>query len=481
MTGGPTAPNPLPAGDLRAPPAAPAELVAALVATGAAVDVTTRQRAEHARDWWPRSIPLSARGEVDQWPGVVVTVSSTEQVSAVLRVASAHRVAVTAQGGRSGVLGGAVPSSGAVALDLTGLRRVLGVDAASHTVRVEAGVFGPDLDESLAAHGLTVGHYPQSFAHSTVGGWIACSGSGQFSNRYGSIIDMVRALTVVLASGEVLTLGGRGPHEAVGPSLTSLFVGSEGTLGVITEATLVAHDRPASQGRRAYGFPTFDEGMAACRRVVQRGARPAVLRLYDTVESERHFQSSSCVLIVFDEGDGALVETTLAIVEEECARAGRLDDELVTRWLDRRNDVTALAPLWERGYVVDTMEVSAPWSLLTQLREAVTSALGELEEMSAVSLHQSHAYVDGACLYFTFVGRPSDGEFFYRRAWDVAMSEVTKLGGAISHHHGVGRARARFVDDSLGSGAGLLRAVKKLLDPDDLLNPGVLALGGVPW
>ncbi|HEY1762185.1 MAG TPA: FAD-binding oxidoreductase [Acidimicrobiales bacterium] len=477
----PTPPNHFPPREVAAPLAQIA-LAEALSNAGIACDVSSSERAEHSRDWWPRLIATTSRGEVERWPGIVVQPITTFEVSETLRLAGQFHVSVTAQGGRSGVVGGAVPDEGAIALDLTGLDRIIGVDEVSNTVRVEAGVFGPDLDAALRPLDLTVGHLPQSFDLATVGGWIACRGAGQYSNRYGKIEDMVRGLTVVLASGEIVEIGGSAPRQAVGPDLLQLFVGSEGTLGVITEATLVARRRAAFEARRAYCFETFTDGLDACRRLLQRGASPAVLRLYDASESRRHFDVEGCALIVLDEGDRALVEATVSITTVECATAERLDDDLVARWLERRNDVSALAPLWERGLVVDTIEVAGAWSILTALYERVSAALLEQEGMFVVSVHQSHAYLDGACLYFTFAGQPEgDADVFYRAVWDVAMDEVLQLGAAISHHHGVGRNRARHAARALGSSYSLLEAVKSLLDPDSLLNPGVLGLGGEPW
>jgi alkyldihydroxyacetonephosphate synthase len=464
-----------------APPPLREAVLEQLARAGVVIETGAAERADHSRDWWPRLIPRTAAGHVENWPGVVVKAASTADVSATLRVASGHRVSVTPQGGRSSVVGGAAPDLGAIALDLTGLNRVLEIDDVSGSVRVEAGLFGPDLENALAPHGLTAGHFPQSFDLATVGGWIASRGAGQYSNRYGTIEDLVRGLTVVLANGDVLHLGGHGPREAVGPDLTQLFIGSEGTLGVITEATLVVRRRAIYEQRRSYSFTSFGEGLDACRRILQRGARPAVLRLYDEVESMRNFELSESALIVLDEGDPALVDATIAIVEDECRASNQRDEQLVEQWLERRNDVSALAPLWERGLVVDTIEVAGSWSILESLRQRVTHTLRSLEGMLVVSVHQSHAYLDGACLYFTFAAQPDDPETFYRQAWDVAMAEVISAGAAMSHHHGVGRNRARFVARALGDTFPLLEGVKALLDPLGILNPGVLGLAGAPW
>jgi alkyldihydroxyacetonephosphate synthase len=361
------------------------------------------------------------------------------------------------------------------------------------------GTFGPDLEAALGAQGVTLGHWPQSMALSTVGGWLACRGAGQYSTRYGKIEDMVAGLEVALADGRRVRTGGAGPRAAAGPDLTQLFVGSEGVLGVITAATLRLHPTPPAQGRRAYGFESFAAGLGACRAVLHRGATPAVLRLYDTTESARNFDHGDTnVLIVLDEADPALLEPTMAVVDEQCAAAGAapLDAALVERWLGHRNDVSALAPLYRAGIVVDTIEVAARWSALDGLYDSTVAALRSVPGTLAASAHESHAYVDGACLYFTFAGRDPDGdghavapggwaERYYVEAWDAAMAAVRAAGAAVSHHHGIGLNRARFLPDALGPGFSVLRAVKEALDPRGILNPGKLGLpspfGEVPW
>jgi alkyldihydroxyacetonephosphate synthase len=185
---------------------------------------------------------------------------------------------------------------------------------------------------------------------------------------------------------------------------------------------------------------------------------------------------------VLDEGETHFVDVTFEVVDAECVEATPLDPSLVERWLTHRNDVSALAPLWERGLVVDTIEVAGPWAILDSLHQGVINALRAREGMVMVSVHQSHAYLDGACLYFTFVGQPvDDPTAFYRGAWDAAMDEVLRAGGVISHHHGIGRNRARFVADALGDAFSILEGIKAQLDPFNIMNPGVLGLGGTPW
>jgi len=459
-----------------------AAILAELRANGLDCDTDAAVRADHGRDWWPLSLSDVHRGIVAQWPGVVVRARTTSEVETLMRLATKHRIAVTPQGGRSSVVAGAGAPNGAVALDLTGLEHIVDVDTVAGTVKVEAGVFGPDLESNLRARGFTVGHFPQSFEFSTVGGWLACRGAGQYSNRYGKIEDIVHGLTVVLASGDVLELGGHGPRQALGPDLVQLFVGSEGTLGIITQATLAIRSVAPHESRAAYGFTSFNEGLESCRRILQRGARPAVLRLYDAAESHRNFDLDVCALIVLDEGDRALVDATMGVVAEECGDAQGLGAEFVAAWLQHRNDVGALVPLWEQGVVVDTIEVAGPWSILQSLCDKVLRALTSLDATIIASVHQSHAYTDGACLYFTFAGKPeTEPAAYYRAAWDAATRVVLDQHGAVSHHHGIGRSRARFLPEALGSGFTLLESLKATLDPLSLLNPGVLALGGAPW
>jgi alkyldihydroxyacetonephosphate synthase len=355
---------------------------------------------------------------------------------------------------------------------------------------VKPGTWGDTLEDDLGAdHGVTLGHWPQSIALSTVGGWVACRSAGQYSTRYGKIEDMVIGLEVALADGSVIRTGGAAPRSAVGPDLTQLFVGSEGTLGVVTEARLRVHPVPPDERRRAWACASIEEGLDVCGRILRRGATPAVLRLSDHRESKRSFDlEGRHALIVLDEGDAGLVDAVMAVVADECTTTGaqREDDALVERWLHHRNDVSGLADAINRDVVVDTCEVAARWSVLPALYRDAVAAIKEVPGSWVASAHQSHAYTDGACLYFTFAGQRDDAEQYYADAWEAVTRTTLAHGGALSHHHGIGLHRGRFMEEALGSAFPTLVALKRTLDPKGILNPGKLGLPSpfgpaVPW
>ncbi len=466
------------------------ELVARL-ASGCEVVTDPAVVAESSRDWWPLALHWSLRGQVPQLAGLLARPSDVEQVAHVLTTCNEARVPVTVSGGRSGVCGAAVPVFGGVVLDVTSLAGVVAVDEVSGVVEVLAGTFGPDLEDVIrSGYGLTIGHFPQSFDIATVGGWVASRGAGQYSTRYGKIEHMVVGLEAVFADGTVVTTGGA-PAAATGPDLTQLLLGSEGTLGVITRVWLRAHPVPEYEQRRAASFATFSDGIEACRRVMRRGATPAVLRLYDADESARGRggDGDRCTLIVLDEGDEHIVDATMAIVDESVAAVGGVPapTSLVDEWLEHRNDTTALQALTRKGFVVDTMEIAAPWSRLDEIFEHARAALMAVPHARAATCHLSHSYRDGACLYFTFAATPPADEIeaSYIALWDAGQRAVLAHGGNLSHHHGVGINRGRFVADALGSSFGVLSTIKAALDPNGIMNPGKLgfdsAYGDAPW
>ena len=458
----------------------------------ACAEVTTDPEAlaESSRDWWPLAMAWATEGQLAGLAGAVARPTDADQVAAVLTVCNEAEVPVTAAGGRSGVCGASVPVHGGVILDLTALSGIVDVDATSLVLDVRPGTFGDLLERDLRTeHGATLGHWPQSVALSTVGGWLACRSAGQLSGRYGKIEDIVLGLDVALADGRRVTTGGW-PRAAVGPDLTQLFVGSEGTLGVITGARLQLHPAPRHERRGAWLLASFEDGLDTMRRIVHRGATPAVLRLYDPTEADRSYQTGGrALLLALDEGDPELVDAVMEVVAEECLRsaspARRADAAYVAQWLAHRNEVAALEALTSKAFTVDTMEISASWAALPSVYRATLDALLAVEGTIAASAHQSHSYPSGGCLYFTFAGQVEAGQrdAYYRTLWDVGQRTVLAHGGALSHHHGVGLNRARFMGEALGPALGVLVATKRALDPRGILNPGKLGLpspfGGV--
>ena len=465
-------------------PAVDPAVVDRLRAACGSVSDSAEDRVEAGRDWWPLATWWAVDDTVPALPAVVCRPETADEVSGVLRICNEAGVPVTPFAGASGVCGGSIPVHGGVSLDMAGLQGIVALQPDDLRVEVRAGTFGPDLEAELRTAGLTLGHWPQSIDLSTVGGWLACRGAGQYSTRYGKIEDMVAGLEVALADGRVLRTGGTGPRAATGPDLTQLFVGSEGTLGVITSGTLRVHPAPPVERRAAYRFESFDAGLDACRRVLRRGATPAVLRLYDPAESSRQFDAvDGAALIVVDEGDPGLIDATMAVVHAE-AQAGGGEDlpaDLAGQWLERRNHIPPVAALVRGGLVVDTVEIAAPWSALPVIYRDAIGALSSIDGTIAASAHQSHAYIDGACLYFTFAGRPAApgraaAEEYYRWAFDAVTAATVAHHGSISHHHGIGLNRARYLVGHLGPAFGVLQSVKDSLDPNGILNPGKLGL-----
>ena len=483
---GPRDPIEFGAGDIRERnPQPPIDrVVAEQLRAVCATSTEPKELLTHSRDWWPLAMHWALAGETFALPGVVCTPRSTQEVVEVVRVCAANGVPITPMAGRSSVTGAASPISGGVALDMTSMNRVVEVDAVSGLVCCEPGVFGPDLESELSRHGLTVGHFPQSFEISTVGGWVASRGAGQYSTRYGKIEDIVVGLEVVLADARVVRLG-PSPAAAQGPHLLHLFIGSEGTLGVITKVWMRAHPLPDHRAVRAYSFPDLSAGVATMRESVRQGATPAVLRLYDDIESARSHGAADgrCTLLVLDEGRSEIVAATLAVVDEMATKNGGRGepDSLVEMWLEHRNDVSALAALTHKGYVIDTMEVSTQWSTVGAVVANVKEAASKVAGIRNASVHLSHSYLDGACLYFTFAVKSEAPNDSYVELWDAVQRAALAGNANLAHHHGIGVSRARFMSEALGEVHQLLQTMKHALDPQGIFNPGKLGLGPQPW
>ena len=440
------------------------------------VSVTAGDLLDASRDWWPLGLVWATTGRVARLAGVVVRPSTVEEVAAVMRVCHAFGTPVTASGGRSGVLGNSLPVFGGVVLDCTLLSGIIDLNAQDLTVNVLAGTFFDALESACQNAGYTVGHWPQSVALATVGGSIACRGAGQMSTRYGTMADITKSVTVVLADGRVIETSDFS-HSATGPDLTQLFIGSEGALGVIVSARLHIHPKANSRVSAAFAFDSFAAGVESIRRFTQRGAAPAVVRLYDEVESRRNFGTANKhVLILHDEGEAELIEASWKLMLSDC-KGEPLDSALVERWLGNRNNVHALDMLIE-DRAPDTMEVTAPWSKLVDIYNATTSAIAAVDGSRTATAHISHVYPYGVGLYFMFGGRPelSKRPRWYREVWNAGARAALVNGANLSHHHGIGLGRSRFMKEALGANLDMLAAVKKALDPKGILNPGKLGL-----
>jgi alkyldihydroxyacetonephosphate synthase len=432
------------------------------------------------RDMWPLGMMDERAGH--RPPGVLVArPGDREQVAALLRWATASHVAMTPLGGGTGVCGALGPAAGEVVLDMGRFDRVLDVDEVNLTCTCEAGVNGYALEHQLNAKGLTLGHFPSSLPGTTVGGLIATRSSGQESSRYGSVEDMVQSLAVVLPDG-TYAAPRPGPRSAVGPALHELFLGAEGAIGVVIGAVLRVHRLPETTIGRGYAFRDLPAGLECMRAVMQSGIRPLVMRLYDAEDaafSGFDLGEAECALVVATAGLNEVAEAEAGAVEKLVGKARPLGEEPWDRWQRHRFDLSAerLKTFLEpAGAYLDTIELAAPWTALPELHKRVKSAIA----VGGLALcHFSHAYEQGCCAYFTF-GGSADGEAearaAYLRAWEGAMSASSDLGATISHHHGVGQARARWVAGEMGGWVRVWRAVREGLDPEGIMNPR--AVGG---
>ncbi|WP_305094764.1 FAD-binding oxidoreductase [Prescottella sp. R16] len=428
-------------------------------------------------------------------PDAVLLPGSHDEVLALLRFCAAEQIAVVPFGGGTSVVGGVDPERGrfgaVVSLDLRRLNALVDVDAVSGVATLQAGVTGPQAEQLLGAHGFSLGHFPQSFQFATIGGFAATRSSGQASAGYGRFDDMVESLRVATPSGS-LDLG-RGPASAAGPDLRELFVGSEGTLGIVTEVTVRVHPVPERTGYRAWSFPDFATGADALRAVVQSGSAPTVMRLSDEAETGINLAlagdiggdspTAGCLAITTFEGTDAHVEARSAEVNAILAAAGgtSLGEEPARQWEHGRFDAPYLRDaLLNAGAIAETLETATRWSNLANLRAAVTAALteslGEQGTPALVMCHISHTYRTGASLYFTVVcAQAADPLTQWATAKKAAGDAIVAAGGTITHHHAVGRDHRPWMGAEIGDlGSRVLRAVKNELDPAGILNPGKL-------
>jgi alkyldihydroxyacetonephosphate synthase len=446
-------------------------------------------------------------GACEGAPDAVVLPADHTQVRGVLEACAASGVAVVPFGGGTSVVGGVEPLRGelaaVVALDLGRLDRVVDVDARSLTVVLEAGLRGPEAEAELKARGLTLGHFPQSYEHASIGGYVATRSAGQASTGYGRIDEMVLGLRCATPAGDV-DLPPL-PASAAGPKLRELLVGSEGTLGVITEVALKV--RPASAARRFEGwfFHSFEEGCETFRALEQEHAAPDVARLSDADETRLSMALAG--------GDGLKARAGAAYLRARGYEGGCLaifgweggEDEVARRAahagaVARRGGGLALGrspgEAWEasrfeapylrdallgHGVLAETLETATQWSGLLDLHAAVRGALHDSLAARGtpplVMCHVSHLYPSGASLYFTFMARQEEGAELeqWAAAKSAASDAIAARRATITHHHAIGRDHVPWMEAEVGPvGLGALAAVKRELDPAGIMNPGKL-------
>lgn len=435
------------------------------------------------RDYWPMSTLWFLEGKVPALPDLVVWPRSTAEVAAVLVLANERSVPVTPYGEGSGALGGVIPLRGGMMLDMKRMNRVKHLDRQNLLVTVESGLNGALYEQYLNRQGFTGGHIPQSIRCSTVGGWLACRAAGQFSTRYGKIEDIVASLEAVLPDGTVFH-GRSVPRTSTGPRLDHFFLGSEGTLGVITEAVLRIWPLPEKQARVSYAFETLELALETIRRIIHSGARPAVVRLYDYAETGHHFPETKeaegrCMVVMISEGHSAIVDAEEKIIDSYAREYGGIacGEGPVEHWLERRFNISLASTLFRQGAVVDTVEVTSNWHNAAAIYQSMQEALLQVEGTALASGHYSHVYPDGAALYLTLCGfPPGDKADYFKQLWTAAMESCLAAGGAISHHHGIGLHRGLWMEQEHGAGLDVLRRIKKALDPGGIMNPGKLGL-----
>lgn len=455
------------------------------------VDVSVEARVRHAGG---RSTPdlLRRRIATQDAPDAVVCPADHDEVMVCLEIAGRAGIAVIPFGGGTSVVGALTPERGShravVSLDLRRLTGLLRLDDVSGEAMLAAGTSGPEAESALAAHGLELGHFPQSFRYATIGGFAAARSSGQNSAGNGRFDAMVTGIRVATPTGEIDL--GRAPGSAAGPDLIRVFLGSEGIFGVITEVRVRVHPIPHGRVLESWSLPDFVSGVEGLRRIAQQGAGPTVIRLSDEAETAvslaqvgrigKALAKGAGIVTVY-EGEGirerrartrALLEAAGGVSAGEGASEG---------WLKGRFEGPYLRDaLLDAGVFCETLETATTWSNLHALRAAVEKALksgfADAGARSYIMCHVSHIYPTGASLYFTVLaGVRSD----MLATWEPIKTRVNDTiiagGGTISHHHAVGRDHAPWLESEIGeTGIRILAAIKRELDPQCIMNPGAV-------
>lgn len=443
----------------------------------------TLDRFSYSRDVWPRGYLWLRKGEAPYTPEAVCWPGTEEEVADVVKWCRKNKVPLTPEGGGSGVTGAMIPVQGGVLMDVKRMNSVLSVSKINHSVEAQAGIMGEILERALNQKDFSLGHFPSSIYCSTLGGWLAGRSAGQMSSKYGKIEDMVINISGVLPDGSMFQTN-LSPRSAAGPDLDQLIIGSEGTLAVITRAMLAIHPLPKWSELKGYLFEDMEAGINAIRLLMRDGLDPCVVRLYDELDTKLHEKSllvpgPGCLLIAGFEGpDNPLTRAKAKKGFDICARSGKdLGPGPGEAWFKRRYSVSyhQSTVLAKGNTILDTCEVAAEWSKLMGLYNAMRDAILPHAFLTA---HISHVYPTGACIYFTFVSGSEDPPLaeVYETIWNAAMEACIKSGGTISHHHGIGAHKAKWMKAELGPAHKIYRDLKRRLDPDWILNPGKMGL-----
>ncbi|HYJ48638.1 MAG TPA: FAD-binding oxidoreductase [Microbacterium sp.] len=432
-------------------------------------------------------------GDPQPAPDAVIAPADHAETLAVLAVCAERAVAVVPFGGGTSVVGGVDPEPGrfsrVIALDLVRTAGLWNLDEESLLATFGAGTTGPQAEELLNTRGYTIGHFPQSFEYASLGGYAATRSSGQASRGYGRFDDLVHALRIATPAGELRL--GRAPASAAGPDLRELFLGSEGAFGVLTEITVRIRPLAGSTAYGAWTFPDFASGATAFRELTQRGIRPTVLRLSDAGETRVNAvmgghlaRARGCLAVATFEGlDASEADAVRATTDGVFRRLGASPrgEEPARSWERRRYASPALRDtLLDIGVLAETLETATTWANLLALKAAVTDALAASlaadRTKPIVMCHISHVYPAGASLYFTVLAAlTADPAGQWGRAKDAASRAIGAAGATITHHHAVGRDHRDYLEAEIGPlGIAVLRAVKDTVDPQGIMNPGVL-------
>lgn len=452
-------------------------------------------RASHAMGKAYRDVMRALRGRPGRIPDLVAHPGSGQDVADLLEWAGERGVAVIPYGGGSSVTGGVEyrgdTHRAVLSLDLTAMDQVLEVDTESRAARIQAGAFGPALEDRLRPHALTLRHFPQSFEFSTLGGWLATRAGGHYATVHTHIDDFVESMTVVTPAGTGTSW--RLPASGAGPSPDRLFLGSEGALGVITEAWTRLAERPVHKASAPVSFTDFGAALRAVRAIAQSGLAPANCRLLDPGEAALSgaARDGSSVLVLGFESAVLPVGTDLAHALDlarahggvPAAEAGSPSGDAVGAWRSAFLRMPYLRDgLARMGAVVETFETATTWDRLPALIDAVRTEVGAAAHEATghpatVNCRLTHVYPDGAAPYFTVLaaGRPGDETAVWDHLKDVACDVLHRHRATVTHHHAVGRDHRPGYDRQRPAPFGLaLRAVKSALDPHGILNPGVL-------